>query len=161
MLPESHRIRRHFLHWDGPLLPQAVAFLTAGWSGREALDLSTQWVLVPTRQSGRRLREALAGFAAKKGQAVFPPRVLTLDALIAAEASTAVASRVESLMAWVAVMLEIELVDFRAVFPVDPPGTQFWLGAAAGAGIHRIAKHARRSGAVIGGCAPQGGTDLS
>ena len=125
MLPESHRIRRHFLPWDGPLLPQAVAFLTAGWSGREALDLSTQWVLVPTRQSGRRLREALAGFAAKKGQAVFPPRVLTLDALIAAEASTAVASRVESLMAWVAVMLEIELVDFRAVFPVDPPERSF------------------------------------
>ena len=34
-------------------------------------------VVVPTRQSGRRLREAIAGHAATKGQAAFAPRVLT------------------------------------------------------------------------------------
>lgn len=125
MLPESDRIRRHFLPWDRPLLPQAVEFLAADWSGGEALDLSSLLVLVPTRQSGRRLREALAGFAAEKGQAVFPPRVLTLDVLITSEVSTTVATRVESLLAWATVFREIELEGLRAVFPVDPPERNF------------------------------------
>jgi ATP-dependent helicase/nuclease subunit B len=125
MLPESHRIHRHFLPWDRPLLAQAVEFLTADWSGKEALDLSSQLVLVPTRQSGRRLREALAGFAAQTGQAVFPPRVLSLETLIAPAATTAVATRVESLMAWAAVFRELDLDACRAVFPVDPPERNF------------------------------------
>lgn len=124
-MSEPHCIRRQFLPWDRPLLPQAVAYLTADWSGEEALDLSSLLVLVPTRQSGRRLREALAGCAAKKGQAVFPPRVMSLDALIAAEASTEIASRMESLMAWATVFREIRLEAFRAVFPIDPPERNF------------------------------------
>ena len=54
-------VRRHFLAWDQPLLKQAVAFLAGEWDGRGPLDLSRLLVVVPTRQSGRRLREALAG----------------------------------------------------------------------------------------------------
>jgi ATP-dependent helicase/nuclease subunit B len=125
MSPESQRIRRHFLAWDRPLLPQAVAFLAEGWAGRTALDLSSLLVLVPTRQAGRRLREALAAGAAEHGQAVFPPRVLSLDALLADGTADAVATRVESLVAWAEVFQEISPDEFRAVFPVDPPERNF------------------------------------
>lgn len=125
MLSPSAQVRRHFLPWDRPLLPQAVAFLAGDWRGGAVLDLSAMLVLVPTRQSGRRLREALAGFAAEKGQAVFPPQVLSLDALIATDDTANVASRLESLLAWAQVFREIDLETFRAVFPIDPPDRNF------------------------------------
>jgi len=124
-MSDSHRIHRYFLSWNRPLLPQAVEYLATDWDGHTALDLSTIVVLVPTRQSGRRLREALAGYAAEQGQAVFPPQVISLDGLIGGEASPTVASRVESLLAWVTVFREIDLAGYRAVFPVEPPERNF------------------------------------
>ena len=116
--------RLHFLPWDRPLLPQAVAWLAGDWAGGEPLDLSALLVIVPTRQSGRRLREALAGYAAGFGQAVFPPRVLTPEALFKSTAAGQ-ASRFESLLCWGEVFRGTKLEDFRAVFPVDPPGADF------------------------------------
>src|SRR6185503_10859232 len=60
--------RRHFLSWEQTWLPQATAWLARDWSGLGPLDLSGTLVLVPTRQSGRRLREALAALAhARRG----------------------------------------------------------------------------------------------
>ena len=76
-------LRRHFLAWDRPLLPQAVEFLAGGWQGGGPLDLGELLVVVPTQQSGRRLREALAAHAAKHGAAVFPPRVMLPESLVA------------------------------------------------------------------------------
>ena len=119
--------RRHFLPWDRPLLPQAVAWLAEGWSGQAPLDLSHRLVVVPTRQAGRRLREALAEFAAASGQAVFPPRVVTPELVIGAAEGPlgAGASRLEALLAWADVALNIDLGEFREVFPIDPPERNF------------------------------------
>ncbi|HVS51888.1 MAG TPA: PD-(D/E)XK nuclease family protein [Opitutaceae bacterium] len=115
-------LRRHFIPWDAPLLPQAAAWLAGDWDGARPLDLQATWVVVPTRQSGRRLREALAEFAAARGQAVFPPRVLTADALLATgSAAPDVATRLESLLAWAEVLREIDLAAVPEVFPVAPP----------------------------------------
>lgn len=121
--------RRLFLPWDKPLLPQAVALLAAGWKGPEPLDLSRVLVLVPTRQSGRRLREALAEYSAGLHSAVFPPRVLTPDALIEESrrplSARGIASRLDALLAWVDVLLSVDLAEFQIVFPVDPPNRDF------------------------------------
>lgn len=117
--------RRHFFPWDRPLLPQAVAFLAQDWTGPAPLDLSRTLVLVPTRQSGRRLREALAGLAAEREAAVFPPRVLTPEALVAAFEPAQRASRLEALLAWVEVLRSVALDGFRDVFPLDPPTRSF------------------------------------
>ena len=59
----------HILPWDRPLLERAVAYFPAGWSSG-ALDLSEWMIVVPTKQAGRRLREALAVHAAERGGAV-------------------------------------------------------------------------------------------
>ena len=107
------------------MLPQAVEFLADGWSGGTPLDLSGLLVVVPTRQAGRRLREALAVHAAAHKQAVFTPRVVTPDRLIEPGAGTAVATPLESLLAWTEVLQEIDLDGCRAVFPVDPPDRNF------------------------------------
>ncbi len=117
--------RQHFLPWDRLLLPQAVDFLAAGWPGDRSLDLSAVMIVVPTRQAGRRLREALAERAAGRGQAVLAPRVLTPEALVAVEPGGNAASRLESLLAWTEVLLALDPGEFRAVLPVDPPARNF------------------------------------
>lgn len=142
MVSAPANVRRHFLPWDRPLLPQAVAWLSSGWEGKGPLDLSRSLVVVPTRQSGRRLREALAIHAATKNQAVFPPRVLTPEALISLNSGEAVASRAEGLLAWVGVFSTIDLNAFRDVFPVDPPARNF-------AWAHRLAQTFTRLQATL------------
>jgi ATP-dependent helicase/nuclease subunit B len=98
--------RLHVLPWNQPLVSAVVAWLVGGWDGVTALDLSDQMVVVPTRQAGRRLREALASHAAAYNQAVFPPRVVMPEQLVATSAplGTTVASRSELLLAWTEVI---------------------------------------------------------
>jgi ATP-dependent helicase/nuclease subunit B len=118
--------RLHLFQWDQPLLPQAVGLLAGEWHRKGPLDLSSCLVIVPTRQSGRRLREALAAHAAVGGQAVFPPRVILPEALAMLGAPMAdVASRIASRLAWIEVLRTLPMDEFRAVFPVDPPARDF------------------------------------
>ncbi|WP_044891529.1 PD-(D/E)XK nuclease family protein [Opitutus terrae] len=123
--PAGHGRARRFLSWDAPLLPQAVALLAEGWTGDGPLDLSDLLVIVPTRQSGRRLREALAEHAARKQAAVFPPKVMLPEALMTPAPAAGVATHLESLLAWADVFRSVALDDFRDVFPVDPPARNF------------------------------------
>lgn len=131
MVPSAHP-RRHFLPWDGPLLPQAAAWLAREWSGDGPLDLTRKLVIVPTRQSGRRLREMLAEYAAARGQAVFPPRVITPEMLLGPDPPADVASRLDSLLAWADLLQGLDLGEFREIFPIDPPARSFsWAFALA------------------------------
>jgi len=117
--------RRHFLSWDRPLLPQAVEFLAGDWGNGAPLDLSGLLIVVPTRQAGRRLREALAVHAAQHRQAVLAPRVIGPEQLLEPTPGGTVASPLESLLAWAEVLRGIDLQACRAVFPVDPPERNF------------------------------------
>jgi ATP-dependent helicase/nuclease subunit B len=118
--------RLHVLPWDQPLVRRAAAWLAEGWEGREPLDLAGFLVIVPTKQSGRRLREALAALAARRGQAVFPPKVILPETLTTLGAPAAeVAGRLELQLAWVEVLRTLEPEEFRAVFPVDPADRNF------------------------------------
>jgi len=121
-MPSAARFRRHFLSWERPWLPQVAAWLGREWDGTGPLDLSDLLAVVPTRQSARRLREALAEFAGQRGSAVFPPRALTPDTLLALGADAPdVASRLECLLAWSGVLRKVELDTVPGVFPVAPP----------------------------------------
>ena len=157
----SANVRRHFLPWDRPLLPQAVAFLAGNWAGGPALDLSAIAVVVPTRQSGRRLREALAGYAARSGAAVFPPRVMLPESLIAPDpAVTGVATKLEALLAWAAVFREIALDDFRAVFPVDPPVRNFTWALRLAREFARLQRALAEAGLRLAEVVDQAGDDF-
>lgn len=123
------------LPWTTPL-PQAASSWLAHlveWGGEGPLELQDRLVIVPTRQSGRRLREALAILAAEKNQAVFPPRVIVpemLPGIVARVSPTA--SRLELTLAWTDVLLVANLRVFRAVIPVLPPRRDFdWAHALA------------------------------
>jgi len=121
---DSHTPRISFLSWRQTLPAQVADWMIAqaGWDGEDPLDLSTRLVLVPTRQSGRRLREALAVAAELQGQAVFAPRVVVPESL-PGEVSLCpnVATRDQILVAWMRVLLGTDPARYRAVFPVDPP----------------------------------------
>jgi ATP-dependent helicase/nuclease subunit B len=150
--------RRHFLPWDRTLPAQAAAFLAEGWSGEGPLDLSRLLVVVPTRQAGRRLREALAEKAAERGQAVFSPRVLTPEALVAAPPGAA-ATRLESILAWVAVLQSADLEACREVFPVDPPARSFGWALRVAEELLRVQSSLAEAGLRLGGVAGKAGED--
>jgi ATP-dependent helicase/nuclease subunit B len=116
--------KRHFLGWEAPVLETAVSFLARDWSGGGLLDLSDHLVVVPTRQAGRRLREALARHAATGEAAVLPPLVVTPNHLFSParlpEAEPPVASPARARLLWTALLQRLPLDSFRRVFPVDP-----------------------------------------
>ncbi|MDR1284505.1 MAG: PD-(D/E)XK nuclease family protein [Opitutaceae bacterium] len=188
--------RLHSLSWKTPLAPAAAAWLADDRESRGPLDLSDTLVIVPTAQSGRRLREALAVLAAARGQAVFPPRVVSPERFVAEllpasppagsagfrvqgsgfpitepvtkpetlntkpatsnpkpDGEAAPASPVESLLAWIEVLDAIDLDDFRAVFPVDPPARNFAWASRLAREFQRLqstlAENALRMGDVI------------
>lgn len=113
--------QRHVLSWDEPFLATAVEWLAGGWDGVGPLDLSDVWILVASRQAGRRLREALAARAAAVGQAVFAPRV-TLPQGFEAPAMPGArpATKVEALLAWVRVLRALDPLAVPDVLP-NPP----------------------------------------
>lgn len=120
---------------------QAAAWLAQGWTGPGPLDLSTVLVIVPTRQSGRRLREALAEHAAARNSAVLAPRVVLPEDLLTPVDGTpasAVASALETQLAWAEVLRAAELEEFRSVFPVDPPARHFAWAVRLAAQLQRL-----------------------
>jgi ATP-dependent helicase/nuclease subunit B len=151
VVPDAPNLSRHVIPWDRPLLPQAVAFLAGDWDGASPLDLSHLLVVVSTRQSGRRLREALATWAGARGQSVWPPQVsLPEDLLHPAAFQGAVASRIESLLAWVEVLRGIEMEEFREVFPVDPPTRNFTWARLLGSQFMRVQSTLAEAGLRFG-----------
>ena len=125
-LPSSldSRPKRHFLGWEASVLETTVDFLARRWDGSGSLDLSDHFVVVPTRQAGRRLREALARHAATREAAVLPPLVMTPNHLFSPArlpvGELPVASPARARLIWTALLQRLPLDSFRRVFPVDP-----------------------------------------
>ena len=118
-------LTRVFLSWDRPLLTLAAEFLAADWEDGP-LDLTSLVVIVPTRNASRRLREALAILAAKRGAGVLPPLILNPDDLLTpASSDKPVASRAETLGSWIQVLLALDLDEARHLFPIDPVEINF------------------------------------
>lgn len=97
-----------FLNWDQPLLTKLVThLLTLGD------DVVNKIVIVPTVQSGRQLRKALA-----EAGIALTPRVVTPEILLPTRAP---GTRAATLTAWTQVLLDLDLEDARGLFPKDPP----------------------------------------
>ena len=97
-----------FLNWDKPLLTKLVKHLLTLKS-----DVVNKIVIVPTVQSGRQLRKALA-----EAGVGLSPRVVTPEILLPKRNSGA---RAAELNAWTHVLLSLDLNDARGLFPKDPP----------------------------------------
>src|SRR5450432_1824584 len=106
------------LSWDRPFLHQLVQRLLESCSSTP-IDLSHLLIVVPTQQAGRRLRQTLA--AATKGTGLLAPRIITPDQLIAPLTPDPVATSADVMAAWTSLLREVDLDNFRAVFPASPP----------------------------------------
>jgi hypothetical protein len=70
-------IRREFLGWDGPALPEVARRIAARYRNGQMLDLARVIVVVPGQRAGRRVQELLA-FRAEDEELLFtPPSVVT------------------------------------------------------------------------------------
>lgn len=145
-------ITRHFLGWDRPLVELAGERLITRGSER-LLDLSHLLVIVPTRNSGRRLREMLAQLANTRGRALIPPRVAPpeyLLSLISEPDEATTASPEESLLAWIRVLQKADLQKFRALFPVAPIAQDFGWARGTAAGLIELRQTLGEAGLDIG-----------
>jgi|GEM_PF-638354 len=121
-------IRRVFWGWDRPVIDQALDLLTQDWQGGE-LDLANTLIIGPSAESGRRLKEALARATASRGGAVSVPHVWAPErALLTHEDRAVAATDTQSLLAWIRVMLDADLVGLSHLFPV-PPADRGWTWA--------------------------------
>ena len=118
-----------YLDWNLPLLPAITQQLLKSANGT-CIDLGSDLVIVPTVQSGRRLREALALAAGDRG--LFPPEIITPDVLLGqAIKDQPIASEESVTAAWVTVLGAIDCAQFEALFPIAPEQNSSWqLGMA-------------------------------
>lgn len=139
----SRELTQHYLGWDRPLLTLAVEFLARDWE-EGPLDLTHLAVVVPTRNASRRLREGLALFAATRHAGVLPPAIFNPDDLLSLTAPVGkgegsgtngtlspalpTASKAETLLAWIEVLLETNLETVQNLFPVEPVEKNFSWG---------------------------------
>jgi len=112
-------INQHYLAWDEPLVEKAAQLLLEGWDGK-LLDFSEKMLLVPTRHAGRMLRERLAIYTAEKGGAYLSPQVIIpADISVMITGRQTIASKLESVIAWVNVLRNIRFKDYSYLFPVE------------------------------------------
>lgn len=105
---------REFLGWETSLVDSV-----SRWLLDLGDELASTLVVVPTANSGRRLRMALASGGADGG-GVIAPHVVPPSRLFAVEG---VATRLESLWAWVRVIQGINIEDFPRLLPNHAPGS--------------------------------------
>ena len=98
-----------FIDWKKPFVPSFVNHLL----NEIGTDLSGKIIVVPTVDSGRRLRRSLAASGC-----VLAPRVVTPQFFLAERNS---GKNVAVLSAWVDVLLDLDLDQARGIFPKDPP----------------------------------------
>lgn len=106
--------QRHFLGWHRPAL-ELIAERLLNLHRQDARALRRLVVIVPTRESGRRLREALA--AGAPGGALLSPRIMQMQQLLHSD-DPAVA---DSLMAQAAWQAELQEPDIAETFSLLCP----------------------------------------
>lgn len=115
----SHGPEKHFLTRKEPLLGQAVEFFTTG-AGDHYLDLSGTVVVMPTKESIRRLNEALVRKLDAKGLALIPPRWMLPMQLPEHGMGSATPAAVEQLL-WIRVLSGMSPEIKASLFPRVAP----------------------------------------
>ncbi|HUG11570.1 MAG TPA: PD-(D/E)XK nuclease family protein [Opitutaceae bacterium] len=146
----------HFLPWDRPLPAQAAAWLAAGRTGKP-LDLSDIWVIVPTRQAGRRLREALARHAHGLGTAALAPRVTLPDGVFETRREANRASPSAVRLNWARTLLAARPADFPDLFPHTPERRTFQWALGLGERLAKLRRDLAEGGLRVGEVAARAG----
>jgi len=147
-------IKRHFIGWRSPVRDSVCEFLVpAAHAG--PLDLANTLLLVPTRQAGRRLREALALKCADRKGAVLSPRTVMPSFLLQSEGeNVATPSAIQAV--WAEILLSQASGKCSALFPPGRAAHDFAWALASGRMIQslreRIADGGYAAADIPGAC---------
>ena len=127
--PNHPAIRREFLGWDRPALPEAARRLGQRYRQRGTLDLSAVIVVVPGQRAGRRLQELLAFLAEDDMLRLTPPIVVTEGLLpeMLYTPKLPFANDVAQDLAWAQALRDLSAEKRRHVVP-HPPDVENTLG---------------------------------
>jgi ATP-dependent helicase/nuclease subunit B len=114
-----------FLGWDAPATSKLREFLLPQeLSG--PVDLAKDLIVVPTRQAGRRLREALALHCSSQKTALLSLRVVTPAFFLRPEDEAGtVAAPLEVAAVWADVLMKADLSRYAGLFPASAPSQDF------------------------------------
>ncbi len=115
-------LQRTYFSWDQPLLTTCVEWLLAD-TAKDVADLRGHLLLLPTRQAGRRLREALAWEMHRRQGALFPPMTATPWHLVQPDEDAA--PELVCLWHWERTLAKADLAKLKTLFP-NPPTSASW-----------------------------------
>jgi len=131
-------IERHFLGWDAPVTAKVREFLLPSQISGPA-DLENQLIVVPTRQAGRRLREALAMHCAEQNTALLSPRVVPPTFFLhLTNDSAKMANQTEVAAVWADVLMKADLNEYSEFFPARTVDQSFTWALHTGEMIQRL-----------------------
>ncbi|MFC1926111.1 hypothetical protein ACFLW2_05390, partial [Chloroflexota bacterium] len=118
-------LERYFLNWDTPATVKVRDFLLPQeLSG--PVELGRDLIVVPTRQAGRRLREALARHCSSQKTALLSLRTVTPSFFLQPEDdSGTLAEPLETAAVWADILMKADLSHFRGLFPSHIPSQDF------------------------------------
>ena len=141
-------IARHFLGWDAPAVEKVREFLIPA-PPPGPVDLRGTLVVVPTRQSQRRLRESLTLYCARHGTYLLAPSLRTPPLLLLSDDESLLAGPIDILAAWTEVLRTIEVSHFRGLFPLGAPERGFAWALSTGTMVQSLREELAEHGLTI------------
>lgn len=130
-----NRMKRVFLGWDAPLLPQAASYLCSQIIGGHLPEASQLRLVVPTARARRRLRQCLLGATAEAQIAITDLQVLTIGDLPERlyQPDLPLALELEQTLAWTQTLQAAAGQPLEALVPNQPPddAVAAWVDLAA------------------------------
>jgi hypothetical protein len=133
-------IRREFLGWDQPVLPEAARRLRARYGRDRTLDLGRVIVVVPGQRAGRRLQELLAFLAEDDNLRLTPPDVVTESRLpeMLYTPKQPFADEIVQQLAWAQALRDLPAATRQHVVPHPPALTDTLRWLELGAVLRRL-----------------------
>ncbi|MDC0357179.1 PD-(D/E)XK nuclease family protein [Oligoflexia bacterium] len=115
-------VTREFLGWNQPCLVGAAQYLIERYMQESKLDMRAATLVLPVGRAGRRLLEILVEEAEKIGKTLVPPRIETVGRLpeLLYRPSRPLASELQNLLAWQAVLQETPATELEQLLPILP-----------------------------------------
>ncbi len=152
----------HFIDWNRPVTDKICHFLLHAEPGSGPIDLEDTLIVVPTRQAGRRLRQALARRCAESGRSLLSAQTVTPKHFLQSKTeqpTEASALLIES--TWAHILMKIDLADHRGFFPAQQFRRDFSWAMHTGRIIQELRRTLSDSGYTIANIPDLAGDDLA
>ena len=129
-------VERYFLGWDAPVTAKVRGFLLPSQlSG--PVDLEKDLIVVPTRQAGRLLREALALYCTEQKTALVSSWVVTPTFFLGGGPPD-MANPTEVMAVWADVLMRADPGKYEGIFPAGTPEHDFTWAVHTGKQIQNL-----------------------